>query len=81
MKYTFATEYKTKDLGEAAALLSNSVRLLRLEKDGNIFWFVFDEKTKSERLSDKYWSGDLMVNAKGYDNALRTLKDRLFARN
>jgi len=81
MKHTFETEYRTKDLGEAAALMSSSIRLLRLEKAGNIFWFIFDEKIKSERLSDEYWSGDLEVKAKSYDNALRTLKDRLFARN
>lgn len=71
-------EYLTKDLGEAAALVSKGVKLIRLEKNSNFCWFVF-EKNNSEETSSKYWSGDLRVGAKKYNDSLRTLKDRLFA--
>jgi hypothetical protein len=71
-------EYLTKDLGEAAALVAEGVKLHRLEKDSSFCWFVF-EKNNSEETSNKYWSGNLLVDAKKYNDSLRTLKDRLFA--
>lgn len=71
-------DYFTKDLGEAAALVAEGVRLLHLEKDSSFCWFVFERKN-SEIVSNKYWSGNLLVDAKKYNDSLRTLKDRLFA--
>lgn len=72
-------EYKTKDLGEAGALVTKNVKLLRLENQGEFYWFVFNKKA-SETIADNYWSGDLLVRAKTYNESLRSLKDRLFAR-
>jgi hypothetical protein len=71
-------EYKTKDLGEAAALLCESSQLLRLEQDQNFSWFVFSNQNNCRNLSNHYWFGNLTVNARSYQEALRTLKDRLF---
>lgn len=71
-------EYKTKDLGEAGALLTKNVKLLRLESQGEFYWFVF-EGGGIKKISDDYWSGDLLVSAKLYNDSLRSLKDRLFA--
>lgn len=73
-------EYRTKDLGEAAALSCSSTKLLRLEKEDNFFWFIFSNNDTCQKLSNNYWSGDLRVSAKEYSDALRSLKDRLFAR-
>lgn len=81
MKNKTPQEYKTKDLGEAAALFCKSARLLRLEKQFDFFWFVFTDKVSCQKITDDYWYGELLVNAKSYQNALRTLKDRLFAQN
>jgi len=72
-------EYATKDLGEAAALVCSSIKLQRLQKENRFFWFVFSNKIECEKLADRYWSGTLMVSAKQYSDALRSLKDRLFA--
>ena len=72
-------EYKTKDLGEAAALLTKGLRLLRLEREFDFYWFVFDGQ-HSQAVSDAYWSGELMVCAKDYFDKTRSLKDRLFSR-
>lgn len=74
-----ADEYRTKDLGEAAALLASNIKLLRLESENNFFWFIFEDNNAWE-ISDDYWSGDLRVSAKDYNDSYKTLKDRIFAR-
>ena len=73
-------EYKTKDLGEASALISKSAKLLRLEQESNFYWFVFQDKNYCEPISNSYWSDELNVSAKTYSDAMRSLKDRLFAK-
>lgn len=72
-------EYFTKDIGEAAALLCKGAKLLRLQREGHFFWFVFSDKDSCQSLSNEYWFDQLLVNAKTYQDSLRTLKDRLFA--
>ena len=72
--------YQTKDLSEAGAILCSGVKLLRLQKEQNFYWFVFVDKSLCEQLSNSYWSGELKVSAKPYADSLRSLKDRLFAR-
>lgn len=79
MKNKMPQEYKTKDLGEAAALLCKGAKLLRLEKEANFYWFIFSDKILCEQTANTYWSGDCMVSAKTYQDSMRTLKDRLFA--
>ncbi len=73
-------EYLVKDIGEAAALLCKSVKFLRLQKEESFCWFVFENRQLCEQLSEQYWSGELVVSARVFNDALRTLKDRLFAR-
>lgn len=72
-------EYATKDLGEAAGIICSSAKLLRLQKENKFFWFVFANKSLCEQLSNEYWAGALKLDAKQYSEALRSLKDRLFA--
>lgn len=73
-------EYYTKDIGEAAAMLTMGRNVVRLEPGEANFWFVFSEKQECENISNLYWSGELTVSAKMYSTNLRLLKDRLFAR-
>ncbi|MFH1971611.1 MAG: DUF5659 domain-containing protein [Patescibacteria group bacterium] len=79
MKNQSKDEYLTKDLGESAALLCNSIKLIRLQKEGSFYWFVFADKLTCEQISSQYWAGDLTVFAKDYYDKMRSLKDRLFA--
>lgn len=79
MESRVSDEYATKDLGEAAALVCGFAKLLRLQKENKFYWFVFANKTLCEQLANEYWSGDLKINAKQYNESLRSLKDRLFA--
>lgn len=79
MDKPYVDEYKTRDLGEAAALVCDLVKLLRLQKESKFYWFIFTNKSLCEQLANEYWSGDLKINARQYNEALRSLKDRLFA--
>lgn len=73
-----SSELFTKDLGEAAALLTAGARIIRLQKENTFFWFVFIE-SECREISNGYWSGELMLPAKLYSTNIRLLKDRLFA--
>ncbi|MEK7168392.1 MAG: DUF5659 domain-containing protein [Patescibacteria group bacterium] len=71
-------EYRTKDLNEAGALLASSIKLIRLDQAQGFCYFVF-ENHKALEISNKFWTGELIVSAKLFSDALRTLKDRLFS--
>ncbi len=73
-------QYKTKDIGEAAALLTQGIELIRLEHDdGGFYWFIFDNAKLAEAVAHTFWFGNLMQNVKRYHESLSTLKDRVFA--
>lgn len=81
MKMLINNEYLTKDLGEAAALLCRDIKLLRLQKENNFFWFVFENIKECQVSSNNYWFKRLLVNAKTFKDALDTLKNRIFSQN
>lgn len=72
-------EYKTKDLPESAALLYKNQKLIRIEKQGKICWFVFFDKSACENLSKEFFFGELTVNAREYYEAVVRLKHRIFS--
>lgn len=72
--------YKTKDLYEAALLFASGVKLVGLVGEARQSFFVFEEEAKCQKLSDAYWAGEAKVVARYYSEAIRSLKDRLFAR-
>lgn len=71
--------YKTKDLAESAALIIKNIKLIRIDREGRICWFVFDNKEECEKLSNKFFFGELQVNAREYYEALGRLKNRIFS--
>ena len=73
-------QYKTKDFYEASCLIAKKVKLISLEKDTSFYWFCFENWDASRKISDLFWRNELNVSAKDYADAIRTLKDRLFAR-
>lgn len=73
--------YKTKDTAEAAVLIIKGQQLQTIEREGRICWFVFDnEKKVCEPLSDKYYFGEILVNARIFHEVISRLKGRIFAR-
>ena len=73
--------YLTKDLYEASLLYSLGKRFLGLKQENNFYWFQFEDKASCEQIADGFWSRKINVNAKTYAEAIRTLKDRIFARS
>ncbi|KKR56129.1 MAG: hypothetical protein UT93_C0004G0007 [Candidatus Woesebacteria bacterium GW2011_GWF1_40_24] len=73
-------QFKTKDFYEASACIASKQKLACLEKDGNFYWFVFEDCDGCLKISDLFWRNELKVLAKDYADAIRSLKDRLFAR-
>ena len=71
--------YRTKDLGEASALMAKGQRLINLERKDGICWFLFEDKQKCEKLSNNFFFGELLVNARDYQDAMTRLKNRIFA--
>lgn len=71
--------YKTKDIYEASALIAMKMRIVCLEKEGSVFWFVFDLADECTQIANDYWNGGLEICAKDYSDAIRSLKDRIFA--
>lgn len=72
-------DYKTKDLGEAAALIVKKQRFIRIDREGRICWFVFENKQECERLSSDFFFGELLVNARELQEAIKRLKHRIFS--
>jgi len=71
--------YKTKDLAESAALLINKQHLIKFEKVGKICWFYFESAEKCTKISNDYFFGELMVNAREFHQAITRLKNRIFS--
>lgn len=72
--------FRTKDLSEASLLLTKDNQLLEIERDGNTCWFVFEDRKACEELSNQFWFGKCLVNAKSFYEAMNTLKNRIFSR-
>ena len=80
-------EYKTLDLGEAAALHAGGFVLLRLEKTRKINQRAFIFTTKSatdnrlklnaKEVVEEYRNHHMMINAYGYYLAIKEVKSRL----
>lgn len=71
-------EYKTKDLAEATALITTGNSLIGIERDGKICFFIFENKEKCIEISNKYFFGELTVNARNFYEAMVRLKNRIF---
>lgn len=71
--------YKTKDLAEAAALIIEGQQMLRIDRDGRICWFVFENKDKCEEISNKFFFGGLLVNGREFYETVVRLKNRIFS--
>ncbi len=71
--------YKTKDLAEAGALIVKKQQLVEIEREGKTCWFVFQNGQECQRLSNEFFFGELLLNARDYYEALNRLKNRIFS--
>ena len=73
-------EYTTTDLGLSAALLTVGFELVSLNKQNpNKVVFIFSRKTGIDKTIKSYWNGDLKVDAQGYFNAIKRLKNQIYS--
>lgn len=71
--------YRTKDLAEASMLIVKNQTLISMEREGRICWFIFANKEECEKLSHKYYYGEVLVNALDFHEAMSRLKGRIFS--
>lgn len=70
--------FRTRDLGEAAALLCSGYQLKQMSPEGSFFWFEFANSKSIQETSREYWFGSLRVPAKEFRTHMNTLKNRVF---
>lgn len=71
--------FTTKDLYISALCYSKGARLLKVNRQGRVCWFVFEDKNLCEEYQRQYFAKTIDVNVMAYVEALRTLKDLVFA--
>lgn len=71
--------YKTKDLAESAALITKGQKLISMERESKICWFIFENKKECEKLSSDFFFGELQVNARSFYETIVRLKHRIFS--
>ena len=72
-------EYKTKDLGEVSALVTSGQKIIEMQRDERICWFVFEHTDQCEKISREYFFGNLTGNLRQYNEAMNNLKNRIFS--
>lgn len=73
------TLYATKDLAEAAALMTRGIKVVDIERESSVCWFIFDDLELSKSLSQEFFFGELQVNARKYHESLSLLKKRIYS--
>lgn len=71
--------YKTKDLYLASYIYSMKQELLKVERDGRICWFIFEDELRCKSLEQHYWLGKAIGNIKEFSNAIQSLKDIIYS--
>jgi len=68
--------YRTRDLPEAAAILTLGHPLKDLEDGPGHKLFVFSYKAQD--IAARYWAGKLRLEPRVYSLSMRALRDRIF---
>ena len=72
-------KYLTKDLHEAAVLLTMKRSLLDIKREGHQCWFIFENKERCQQISKQYYFDTLLVNARDLVESQQILKNRIFS--
>jgi len=75
-----SNEYLTKNIGEAASLISKNIKLIRIDRQNDVCFFVFDQKQNCEKLFKEFFFGELLVNAREFFEAEKRLKQLIFTK-
>ena len=72
-------EYITKDLGEAAALLTANCVMKTMQWKDSKAYFVFTDARKCQKLSHQYFFENWQLPVRPFYENLRTIKRKLYA--
>jgi len=69
--------YSTSDLYLSAFLKSRGMRLIDKKKEGNKYFFIFEDRTERRELINEYLN-DGSVNITAFKNAIQDIKTMMF---
>jgi hypothetical protein len=72
-------QFQTKDLYLAAYLYAIQAKFVGIERHGKQCLFLFEDKASCEKMQQSYFAKQGKVVGKEFADAIRTLKDLLFA--
>ena len=73
-------QYRTYDLGLASALVHVGFVLRGLDRsNGRKVEFIFDKTPEFEDAVNRFWSGELLIDAQSYFEAIRSVKNRIYS--
>ena len=71
--------FRTRDLYFGAFLYAKGAKFKGINREGRTCWFIFADEAGCKTLQSQFFSKTADVNAREYADALRTLKDLIFA--
>jgi len=76
----YPNPFSSYDIGMCAGLVSIGYSLLQLDKSkGSKTLFLFENSNEIIESAQKYWRGELQVDALAYFNALKNIKNQLYS--
>lgn len=73
-------QYRSYDLGLASALVHVGFPLRGLDRSNTRkVEFIFDKTPKLDEAVRRFWSSELVVDAQGYFEAIRSVKNRIYS--
>jgi len=72
-------QYRTRDLAESATIFLLGQQLINIERINGVCWFIFEDLNKCKEISNNFWFGKCIVNAKDYYDTINKLKNRIFS--
>lgn len=74
------SQFRSYDLGLASALTQVGFALHGLDRSNSRkVEFIFDRTPELEEAVRRFWSGELMVDAQGYFESIRSVKNRIYS--
>ena len=71
--------FLTKAFQLAGLSYAKGAGFIGVNRNGRLCWFVFENHQLCEKLQQQFFAKSVEVNAKDYADAIRTLKDLVFA--
>ncbi|MGI5841534.1 MAG: DUF5659 domain-containing protein [Patescibacteria group bacterium] len=77
IKYEYL--FETRSLDESSFLLAKGKVLESIEREGQICWFIFQDKEECEKLARQYRFGiSYDIKARDFYEAIQTIKNLIF---